>query len=769
MTPTLSDLVSVYKRGSNYALNKPLLLLIALDNCLHDRPRLLNFAFYENLHTQLFGKIDQSQLIYPFGRLVNDGIWEVEDFIHLRKTASGDLYASEVKEKDIKAGFEERIYKTLGSNKESIFIEMNMIIDKYIPQEHHSMVRNKLNLEIQKASLIQDSTITESYTGQKINLPRQEKLTMHKSEYISYLNSLHNASASNTNALAESQALHHYFAEIYQAFPIAEPLYDNLVGNEDCVVILTGHAGDGKSTIALDLLKRLRGIPPQDTLNKPLSEKEVGSLPNGKSIHIVKDMSELEKVKRLKWLEQGFSEPGSWLIVSNTGPMLTSLSDYTPDKVSVEDAVLSALDNVYDDGSFKSSTIHSFGDYQLEKPLIIINVARLDNTALGSSLLQKMLTHSGWDECNTCSILDRCPLQKNRQALLESPNTINRVRWIYQKLTDYEQRLTLRQMVGHLALSLTGNTSCEQAHSNTSSLSSGSSLGRILFSETFFGYCAGKKTGLIVGVKAAELLQRMELGGSVSADFERQLTRELDQRSYSLPITLKELDLFWVSKAQKTQDGINLRHSLRRMAYIYGDSPKDKRQESNFGNFLDKFIQSPSLRKLDKWKAGGWDKLNYSERKQDKRKILGVLLEIYSGFSAIQFNDRDYLYLTLSRKDRSISQTTQLVVAEIPYDDFSVEFDDKSNLPKLVFLPNKDLFLLLKLPLLDFISEKSTGNLGTDLSPIHIAHLEWFRSSLLSVIESKNDKVVFLKSSVDGLVDTKKFYIDDSRSILEKA
>ncbi|UYM16282.1 hypothetical protein [Endozoicomonas euniceicola] len=43
---------------------------------------------------------------------------------------------------------------------------------------------------------------------------------MSHNTYVSYLNSLHNLGAGGANALAESQALNEYFAELYEPFPI---------------------------------------------------------------------------------------------------------------------------------------------------------------------------------------------------------------------------------------------------------------------------------------------------------------------------------------------------------------------------------------------------------------------------------------------------------------------------------------------------------------------------------------------------------------------
>lgn len=88
--------------------------------------------------------------------------------------------------------------------------------------------------------------------------------------FISYLNSLHNLQVYDANALAESQALNPYFGEIDQLFPLIDRLYETLKYGVEKVIVLTGYAGDGKSTVALDVLKKLRGLPLADPLSQPL-------------------------------------------------------------------------------------------------------------------------------------------------------------------------------------------------------------------------------------------------------------------------------------------------------------------------------------------------------------------------------------------------------------------------------------------------------------------------------------------------------------------
>lgn len=101
---------------------------------------------------------------------------------------------------------------------------------------------------------------------------------------------MHNLSADGSNALAESQALSPYFSDLYVPFPLAKTVQDALTSGEDKVIILTGHAGDGKSTVALDVFKHLHGYAP----DQPLQQAEERVIHSGnREISIIKDMSEL--------------------------------------------------------------------------------------------------------------------------------------------------------------------------------------------------------------------------------------------------------------------------------------------------------------------------------------------------------------------------------------------------------------------------------------------------------------------------------------------
>jgi hypothetical protein len=206
------------------------------------------------------------------------------------------------------------------------------------------------------------------------------------------------------------------------------------------------------------------------------------------------------------------------------------------------------------------------------------------------------------------------------------------------------------------------------------------------------------------------------------------------------------------------------------MLYIFGKpSPQDK---SNASMFFDSFLQSPRLRDFDQWSLEAAFSLSSVEQKRLCRACLRVLLEVFSGFSSGQFQaDHDRLFLTLRRPDRAVVQPTQLVMATLRFDDFHLDYDRIRRFPLLRYR-NSDIALRLTLPLLDFIERRSAGDLGSELSEIHLAQLEWFRAELLRLHESQNrqssnTELNLLKANINGEVFLRRYHLDASQQILE--
>jgi hypothetical protein len=360
-------------------------------------------------------------------------------------------------------------------------------------------------------------------------------------------------------------------------------------------------------------------------------------------------------------------------------------------------------------------------------------------------------------------------LQANRNALLTS-QVIERVRWIYQRITAYEQRLTMRQIVAHLAFSMTGGLNCEDArkHVLSASLKDAHGLGEILFSESFFGFQRGIVHKAANELRAIALIQRLEFGNPFSVDFERKLDFQNPNDLFTLSPELLNITSHWQNYANGSS-GIRWRFALRRIVYLYGQSIKNT---ASLNNFFNHFLMAPRLRDFDRWST--LQKLDFtdSELRNFKNTILKVLLGIYSGFNVGQFSDSvQKIYLTLRRPDKTIVQATQVVIASPSYSDFSITFDKSRCIPCLSYL-NGLALLPLSLPLLDYIQLVSEGNLGNQLAPIHLAQLDCFRASLIRAAPKKsppNDELSLLRAGIDGSVKSYHYYLDRNNNTIEKA
>lgn len=765
--------VRIKKIDGKYSLNKPLLLLAALGRCRKGDERLATFRIYEHAVHSISEEISKLNIVFPFGRLPADGVWEILCEDELYRNRSGDLLRSELIEKDVLAGFHESIYNTLSKSSSLIDTIINEILNRYIPIEEHTVIVTALNLisSINNHIAVHEmaSFFTPAEGGQIV--PEVSPVSDQNNAYITYINSLHNLRANGANALAESQAQNPYFGDIYEPLPIIDRLVEVLKDSEDRVVILTGHAGDGKSTVALDILKKLQNLPPTEPLERPIEEREDIALEDGK-ITIVKDMSELSAEHRQKWLQQAFEKPGSWLIVSNTGPLLNSLNEYavsTGGKRSIESEILELLDQNPGEGSLDEQTMGRFN-----KPLLVINLTRLDNISLGAHILTRLVKHSAWQQCAGCSIEYTCPLKLNREALLSAENVVEkRVRWIYQRINAYEQRLTLRQIVAHLAIGLTGGMSCTEAQQQVGPSLAGHTEGgsdaltEILFSESFFGYRNGKPWPPAENLQAVSLIRRATFGAPVGVSYDRRLPFEAGIGWANLPTILKPLCKQWRQRAAEPA-GVRSRFALRRMNYLFGDIIQSKKSVADV--FLDTFLQSPSLREFDRWQSARKLTLSPSEKSRLRTSCLQVFLESFSGFSASQFHQHDLLYLTLRRPDKAVVQPTQLVIDALPFAEFELDFDAIQQVPILRF-SRGPVELPLPLPLLDYIRQRDAGELGSDLSPIHQAQLDWFRAAVLqATANTKHDsgKIELLRASIDGEVHLHRYLLDKEQGILGK-
>jgi hypothetical protein len=109
------------------------------------------------------------------------------------------------------------------------------------------------------------------------------------------------------------------------------------------------------------------------------------------------------------------------------------------------------------------------------------------------------------------------------------------------------------------------------------------------------------------------------------------------------------------------------------------------------------------------------------------------------------------------------TQPVQVVIGEYDENDFRLEFDDSEKMPRLVYAPaNGDVFMRLPLPLLDFVSHRSTGDFGQELDPIHINQLDLFCSQLVAHKRLPEDDLRLLSIGITGEQNVFRIAIDRS-------
>lgn len=556
--------------------------------------------------------------------------------------------------------------------------------------------------------------------------------------FVHYLNSLHNVSAGNANALAEYQATNHYFSSIYESTPMAGDIYRRLTNGAEVVIVLSGHAGDGKSTVALEVLKQLRDVSPETALARPPKPLEEVDF-HGKRISILKDMSEHTADSRHEKFEDALrAGSGSWLIVSNTGPLLNTLKGLG----DVEERILELLDQPI--GDSLHDTTHCISDFA--KPIYVANLSKLDNVETAISVLKKMSFHSSWKDCEQCASCATCPIKQNVSAMQDSPQLLQRVSWMYRLLTSYERRLTMRQMTAHLAYSITGGTDCAQVPALLDQFGPERAFRQQVFSELFFGFSDRRHSLETKNLYCVEQLQAYIAPGRTRPVVELKLQNE-ECDTYA-PITTRVKAMAAYLK-QKSLDGVHggaARASLRRLMFMFG-LQKDERW---WKNFVEAFSGSERLQDWEQWRT----KCDFSQgkvvRKQLIRQILSVLSEHCTGFTRVPVAN-DKLYVTLRRDDLETTQPVQVVIGEYDEKEFDLTFDQGEKMPRLSYVPaSGKVFMRLPLPLLDFVTRRSTGEFGQSLDPIYVNQLDLFCSQLVSEKHLQPDDIRLLSVGVTG-------------------
>ncbi len=514
-------------------------------------------------------------------------------------------------------------------------------------------------------------------------------------EFVDYLNSMNSADANGKGALAEWQVQSPYFDKMLVRRSVSDFLRDK-VTDEPAAIILTGHAGDGKTSLLAQLLKDLLCLPPGEKLKRT---GEVTS-PDGIRMLYVKDMSELTKDEQESLLQQVINAPSqgqSAVLVSNTGPLINTAQRLMG--ATADEAIMALLERMDTNGDTPV--------YIADRPCYVINMARLDNVHIAGQVLSRMLQPEMWASCAQCEV-DSCPINNNIKLVASKPDRVAYfAEAFYRHLQEHDNRLTVRQIVAHLSFAMTGNLTCAAA----AKLKAAAQFD-YHFANLFFGYVGLNQDSAAKQIKAIADLEFMGLDGvSLKADYRMFVQQDYSEFDADTAQLLQQTDRR-ISKLAPVNDMVRLLHrrAIRRFYLLCS-----LKAEACLDDLLGE-VYSPLypiyLRAVNQG-------LGVVDRKQLQGRAFNALYTLFTGMPP---TDQNEIPLTV-RRDGVVTQYVQLLKGSVPIHDISIQSSPKKgtigqDVPlNEIVLKIKDLSFPVNFPLLEHFRKISDGAVATALAP----------------------------------------------------
>lgn len=315
----------------------------------------------------------------------------------------------------------------------------------------------------------------------------------HTNSYVDYLNSLHNYNAQNPNAFGEKNIKSPFYTQTMVEIDVCEYIKSSLTNRRPHILVLTGYAGDGKTSLMFRVLKDL-GI--ELDLHEQILEE---TLPSGAACRCVKDFSEQPDAKKAEIMRDTVDYPaqGKYVfMVANTGPLINTFGALFEDNIQKEHAKMELI-NAIDNNKGEIIDICGY-------PFLVINIAAIDNISFPGQYLRKIVTEELWMDCSACPKRNYCHIIKNRDLIAENIDHVcDFLSKYYIWQTEYGYRLTIRSMTEQLAYMITGGIDC----GNITPMD----LHKMLFFNLFFGYVGTLANPRATSIRAVNLARDTNL------------------------------------------------------------------------------------------------------------------------------------------------------------------------------------------------------------------------------------------------------------------
>ncbi|MFN7610651.1 MAG: hypothetical protein ACK5QX_06900, partial [bacterium] len=491
-----------------------------------------------------------------------------------------------------------------------------------------------------------DLTTPEQHIPKVFDHDSTPKAHSELNAFVPYLNSLHSRNAETDNALAESQALNSFFPLIQVSHPIVELIESVLLGSTKTHVILTGHAGDGKSTIAIELLKRLRGVPALKPLGEALKQREE-LVAKSFSISLIKDFSEWSPSDRQQLLDEMLVPQGNrFLLISNTGTMLDTFRahEHSGDWVGIESELLASM------GQPQGGNIQFH-----QSAFLVLNMAMIDNLGIARKIFDRMLHPDRWLACSSCGDRRQCPIVTNVSLIQANQAVVtDRLFLAYRRMFEYGSRLTLRQLSAHMAYMITSGLS----HDDASAIAKRANpplMSEFMFFNRFFGDNGVEIDEPSLQIRAIRAAREEGFGDQPSPTWERRLWLNSRGQAFTLRAAATPEDcelLLQIGAGKRIVDsitGAQAREQVRRIVFFLHSF-----ETADDGRFLSSYLKSEMLLAFARWQAQFNDVLSLQEATLLKRQVIHVLQEHFTLNSAFDRHQRPLFGVRLEGKPTKV-------------------------------------------------------------------------------------------------------------------
>lgn len=561
--------------------------------------------------------------------------------------------------------------------------------------------------------------------------------------FVDYLNSMNNASSDTIAALAESQVNSPFFRKIQIERNLGRYLSDRIRSGEHLSVVLTGHAGDGKTSILVQILQNL-GFLDENSSLEPEKEYDNDSI----SLYAVKDMSELPENKQIAFCRKALDAPKkgkSSIIISNTGPLLKCLELIREEqckaqgiafdereKIALQTQLLDQLDE-------NKNEMISVGDCQF----LMINMARVDNVSFAREIMNKLLSEDLWKECESCPKCSKCPIYFNVVQIRKYQDRVSSaVEAFYRYLYENDKRMTIRQILSQLSFALTGNLTCSDIKASYKE----SVKFKYLFSNLFFGYRGLEEidnADQIQGIAYAKELKLDTRG--LDIDYKLFVTGDFSDIPADIGKLVNEQHKMFARRHLNIDDRDNefnntdfeYRRSIRRVFVFFGDPQNDK-QSNKYLSLYDELF------------GVGYNAYIRIQNGEASSKLLNELRNtitdaLYLEMTGTSSKMARDIPLTIKRND-DYFQSVMITTGSFKKTNFKVKgtlketaFEDSSSKHEVELQLSNDISFRLSLPMVIYFGEIANGMISTISNPSLTHGLSKLKAMLKKISEEETD------------------------------